>query len=341
MGTRHYINPQSVTFHERMRTSSFCACPNIYAAFTEGKDISELTTAFNDYALYKKYDTYFGDVVPLLCANALGYHIITLSNKDCLSKIIFSTSKTNGCIFIYKRGDHYDGFIPMEHIFDDPGEPLGQFGLTHDINAINNEILASDKSNDSIMLSSTNVDGTEENSKYFIYRLQMHGKSNPANLIAGFLNMNSIRNKFSALQHILCNDYVDLMGVSETKLDDTFPHGQFHVDNYVLSRKDRTSHGSGVALYVQSDILHRRRHDLENIIDRSATGLEIIIMEVTMRRKDGWIYVVGYKPPGIKDLAFYDIFSTLCDLILPECQNIVILGDYNCDPWLIPSERYM
>ena len=113
-----------------------------------------------------------------------------------------------------------------------------------------------------------------------------------------------------------------------------FPHGKFYVDNYVLSRKDRTSHGGGVALYVRSDIPYRPRHDLENIIqgvDRSATGLEIIIMEVTMRTKDRWIYVVGYKPPGIKDLAFYGIFSTLCDLILLECQNNVILGDYNCD----------
>ena len=109
------------------------------------------------------------------------------------------------------------------------------------------------------------------------------------------------------------------------------PHGQFHVDDYVLSRKDRTSHGGGVALYVRSDIPHRRRLDLENIIDRSATGLKIIIMEVNMRTKDRCIYVVGYKPPGIKDLAFFDIFSTLCDLILLECQNIVILGDYNCD----------
>ena len=116
-------------------------------------------------------------------------------------------------------------FIPMEHICDDPGEPLWQSGLTHDINAINNGILASDKSNDSIMLPSTNGDGTEENSKDFIYRLQMHRKSNPANLIAGFLNINSFRNKFSALQHILCDAYVDLMGLSETKFDDAFPHG--------------------------------------------------------------------------------------------------------------------
>ena len=98
----------------------------------------------------------------------------------------------------------------------------------------------------------------------------------------------------------MCNAYVDLMGVSETKLDYTFPHGQFHVDNYVLRRKDRTSHGGGVAMYVRSDIPHRRRHDLENIIDRSATGLEIIIMEVTRRTKDRWIYVVGYKPLALK-----------------------------------------
>ena len=85
------------------------------------------------------------------------------------------------------------------------------------------------------------------------------------------MSLNSIRNKFAALQHVPCNAYVDLMGVSETKLDDTFPHGQFHVDNYVLSRKDRTSYGGGVALYVRSDIPHRRRHDLENIIDTQCT----------------------------------------------------------------------
>ena len=64
------------------------------------------------------------------------------------------------------------------------------------------------------MLSSTNDDGTEDNPDDCIYRLQMLRKWNPANLIAGFLNINSIRNKFPALQHILCNP--DLLGVYET-----------------------------------------------------------------------------------------------------------------------------
>ena len=86
-----------------------------------------------------------------------------------------------------------------------------------------------------------------------------------------------------------------------------------------------------MALYVRSDIPHRRRHDLENIIDSSATGLEIIIIETTLREKERWIYIVGYKPPGIKDTAVYDVLSTMCDLILQESENVVILGDYNCD----------
>ena len=82
---------------------------------------------------------------------------------------------------------------------------------------------------------------------------------------------------------------------------------------------------------MRSYIPHRRRHDLENIIDSLATGLEILIIEATLRIKERWIYVEGYKPPGIPEMAFYDVFSTLCDLILQESQNIVILGDYNCD----------
>ena len=95
----------------------------------------------------------------------------------------------------------------------------------------------------------------------------------------------------------------------------------------------KIAHHTAVVLpfFVRSYIPHRRRHDLENIIDSFATGLEIIIIEATLRIKERWIYVVGYKPPGIPEMAFYDVFSTLCDLILQESQNIVILGDYNCD----------
>ena len=200
------------------------------------------------------------------------------------------------------------------------------YGHTDDV-----QLLIRNKSDDSSMLSSSNGDDTEDSTEDFIYRLRMHRKSNPINIIAGFLNINSIRYKCSPVQHILCNSYVDLLGVSETKLNNTFPDGQFHVDNYVSKRKDRSSNDGGVALYVRSDIPHRRRYDLKNIIDNFTSGLEIIIIEATVRTKERWIYVLEYKPPGNKDMTFYDVFSTLCDLIRQESTNIVILGDYNCD----------
>ena len=44
-------------------------------------------------------------------------------------------------------------------------------------------------------------------------------------MTAGFLNMNTIRNKFLTLQHVIRNSFVDQLGISETKLDDTFLHG--------------------------------------------------------------------------------------------------------------------
>ena len=182
-----------------------------YIAFTKGKDIGEMMSAFNDYAFHKKYDTYFGDTLPLLCANAPGINIIVLnySRKDRLSKIIFTKNNSKVCVFVYKGCDHYDGLIPMEHICDHYEERLWQSGHTHYINVFDENLLTCDKSVDNTILSLTNGNDTEDSSDDFIYRFEMHRKSNPANLAAGFLNINSIRNKFSALQHILCNSYVD------------------------------------------------------------------------------------------------------------------------------------
>ena len=79
-------------------------------------------------------------------------------------------------------------------------------------------------------------------------------------------------------------------------------------------------------LYVRSDIPQRRRHDLEKLVDCSESGLEIIIIII----KERWVYVMGYKPPNIKTSLFVNAFSLMCDLILKESNNVIILGDHNC-----------
>ena len=53
-------------------------------------------------------------------------------------------------------------------------------------------------------------------------------KINLKRIILGHLNINSIRNKFNKLVDQIKGN-VDIMVISETKLDDSFPNGQFKI----------------------------------------------------------------------------------------------------------------
>ena len=50
-------------------------------------------------------------------------------------------------------------------------------------------------------------------------------------IIVGQLNISSLRNKFEALQYII-NRNLDIILLSETKLDDSFPSARFMLKNY-------------------------------------------------------------------------------------------------------------
>ena len=53
----------------------------------------------------------------------------------------------------------------------------------------------------------------------------------PDILISGHLNINSVRNKFEALTYIIDNN-INLLLISETKLDDSFPSAQFQMKGF-------------------------------------------------------------------------------------------------------------
>ena len=52
--------------------------------------------------------------------------------------------------------------------------------------------------------------------------LKVLKNDNPSNLNFCYLNINSVRNKFTDLQTII-NGNVDIVSIAETKLDDSFP----------------------------------------------------------------------------------------------------------------------
>ena len=78
--------------------------------------------------------------------------------------------------------------------------------------------------------------------------------SNLNKLIFGHLNINSLRNKFDLFSEQI-KGLIDIVTVSETKLDDSFPGSQFLIDGFHSPfRFDRNKNGERIMLYVREDI---------------------------------------------------------------------------------------
>ena len=65
------------------------------------------------------------------------------------------------------------------------------------------------------------------------------------------LNINSFPVKFAQLQKIVFK-YVDILILTETKLDDSFPTYQFMVDGFSMPyQQDKNRNGGGIMIYIR------------------------------------------------------------------------------------------
>lgn len=77
---------------------------------------------------------------------------------------------------------------------------------------------------------------------------------NPNRIIIAHLNINSLRNKFEDLKSLV-KDKVDILCITETKLDKSFPEGQFTMAGYKAPiRLDRDKPGGGLMIYIRAGI---------------------------------------------------------------------------------------
>ena len=79
----------------------------------------------------------------------------------------------------------------------------------------------------------------ENNKKcsYAFQSVQKHRLQNPKNNIKGHLNVNSLRNKFEAVEELVQNK-VNIYFLSQTKIDKTFLNQQFTINGYDFFRYD-------------------------------------------------------------------------------------------------------
>ena len=105
-------------------------------------------------------------------------------------------------------------------------------------------------------------------------------------LVIAQLNIDSLRNKFALLSTMI-KDYVDLLLISETKIDSSFPTAQFHIDGYTIHRRNRDENGDGLLLYV--------REDVPSALLKTDSEIEAFYVELTIRKKK-WLLCCSYNP---------------------------------------------
>ena len=82
-------------------------------------------------------------------------------------------------------------------------------------------------------------------------------KKNMHKVVVGQININSIQNKFDHLMAAVSGN-IDILLITETKIDFTFPANQFYLNGYnVPYRNDRDTKGGGILIYICDDIRSR------------------------------------------------------------------------------------
>ena len=108
----------------------------------------------------------------------------------------------------------------------------------------------------------------------------MH-KTHVNKLIIAHLNINSLRNKFEFLVEFTWGK-IDILMISETKIDESLPLGQFKVNDFDAPfRLDRIINGGGVMLFVREDIPAK-------LIASETPPVEGLYVEVKLRKQSGW-----------------------------------------------------
>ena len=140
-------------------------------------------------------------------------------------------------------------------------------------------------------------------------------------LVFGHLNINSLQTKFD----FLCGKIkgpIDVFVITESKLDDIFPHGQFLFDRFhTLFRFDYNKNEGGILLYVREGIPAK-------ILNHDFPSAENVFVEIKLHKKK-WLINCSHNPNKNNIKNHLEIVNKALDSFTTKYENIILLGDFN------------
>ena len=153
-----------------------------------------------------------------------------------------------------------------------------------------------------------------------IFRFKMIRAENFGNIIVATLNVNSISPKFDEFK-LMVSGYFDVIIVTETKLDDSFPKAQFCIDGFSIPyRLDRNRNGGGLTIYVRDDIPNKMltKHNFPENIEAAFIELNF--------RKCKWLLCATYRAPSQNHNYFFDNTDKCLDMY-STYERVILASD--------------
>jgi len=143
------------------------------------------------------------------------------------------------------------------------------------------------------------------------------------NVIIGHININSLRHKFVELEILLRKNLIDILVVTETKLDASFNSDLFRVPNFCMYRQDNTSRSGGIIVYVKDCITNTFGE-----VRCLETTIEYITIDIAID-KSKYVFIAMYKHPQCIDKDFELHFEKIYDCVSKCAGESILAGDLN------------
>ena len=126
------------------------------------------------------------------------------------------------------------------------------------------------------------------------------------------------------LQEVIGNN-IDVLLISETKLDASFPLSQFILGGFTLPyRLDRTQQGGGIMLFIREGITSK----LLNA--DTSTGIEKLLVEINLRSKK-CLFSDSYNSHLNSIQNHLVQLSKKFDFYSSKYENFIVLGNFNAE----------
>ena len=112
--------------------------------------------------------------------------------------------------------------------------------------------------------------------------------------------------------------------ITETKLDKSFPSGQFLLHGYSEPfRLDRNHFGGGLLVFLREDIPC-------SILNIKQLTIEALFIEINLRKKK-WLLCSSYNPHKSVIVAHLREIQVALDVLSSKYENIIIIGDFSSE----------